>query len=59
LRIVAQLLDAWTSNARILIAAMQQEFGMVGDGLGSGFVNTQELHDIKFHEAVASENIKD
>jgi hypothetical protein len=37
----------------------RQEFNLVGAGLGSGFVNTQELHVMKYDIAMATPDAKE
>jgi hypothetical protein len=37
----------------------RQEFNLVGAGLGGGFVNTQELHVMKYDEAMATPDAKE
>jgi hypothetical protein len=40
------------------IGALQSELGCVGAGLGGGFVNTNELHVMKYSEAMATPEAK-
>ena len=44
------------TQAELSFMAASAEFGLVGAGLGGGFINTNELHVMKYNEAMATED---
>ncbi len=46
------------NEAMLKIGTLQSEFGCAGAGLGGGFINTSELHVMKYNQAMATPEAK-